>query len=43
MVLENMQSDRLKVIQMDVSSDEQVSKAVEFIKANLKSEKGEAA
>ncbi|XP_062848104.1 D-beta-hydroxybutyrate dehydrogenase, mitochondrial [Trichomycterus rosablanca] len=39
--LENMQSDKLKVIQLDVCSDEQVSKAVEFIKANLSdSEKG---
>lgn len=42
--LENMHSDRLKVLQLDVCSDEQVSKAVEFIRANLENpEKGENA
>lgn len=35
MELENMHSDRLKVVQLDVCSDEQVSNAVEFIRANL--------
>lgn len=37
-----MHSDRLKVVQLDVCSDEQVSTAVEFIRANLENpEKGE--
>ncbi|KAK3551670.1 hypothetical protein QTP70_021313 [Hemibagrus guttatus] len=41
MELENMHSDRLKVVQLDVCSDEQVSKAVDFIRANLENpEKG---
>ncbi|KAF5899814.1 D-beta-hydroxybutyrate dehydrogenase, mitochondrial-like, partial [Clarias magur] len=39
--LENMHSDRLKLVQLDVCSDEQVSKSVEFIRANLENpEKG---
>uniref|UniRef100_A0A8B9JW55 3-hydroxybutyrate dehydrogenase, type 1 n=1 Tax=Astyanax mexicanus TaxID=7994 RepID=A0A8B9JW55_ASTMX len=33
--LENMHSDRMKVVQLDVCSDDEVSQAVEFIKANL--------
>lgn len=33
--LEEFHSDRMKVLQLDVCSDEQVSQAVEFIKDNL--------
>ncbi|KAL6488355.1 hypothetical protein MHYP_G00020960 [Metynnis hypsauchen] len=33
--LENMHSDRMKVVQLDVCNEDEVSKAVEFIKANL--------
>ncbi|XP_026877711.1 D-beta-hydroxybutyrate dehydrogenase, mitochondrial isoform X2 [Electrophorus electricus] len=33
--LENMHSDTLKVVQLDVCSEDQVSQAVEFIRANL--------
>ncbi|GAA6065259.1 D-beta-hydroxybutyrate dehydrogenase, mitochondrial [Tachysurus ichikawai] len=41
MELENMHSDRLKVVQLDVCSDEQVSNAMDFIRANLENpEKG---
>ncbi|XP_029955278.1 D-beta-hydroxybutyrate dehydrogenase, mitochondrial [Salarias fasciatus] len=34
--LEDFHSDDMKVVQLDVCSDEQVNKAVEFIKSNLK-------
>ncbi|CAN9506324.1 unnamed protein product [Ophioblennius macclurei] len=37
--LEDFHSDHMKVVQLDVCSDEQVNKAVEFIKSNLE-EKG---
>lgn len=33
--LEELHSDRMKVLQLDVCSDEQVKKAVEFIRDNL--------
>ncbi|XP_076827185.1 D-beta-hydroxybutyrate dehydrogenase, mitochondrial [Brachyhypopomus gauderio] len=33
--LENMHSDTLKVVQVDVCSEEQVSQALEFVRANL--------
>lgn len=33
--LEGLHSDRMKVVQLDVCSDEQVKKAVEYIKGNL--------
>ena len=33
--LEELNSDRMKVIQLDVCSDEEVNKAVEYIKDNL--------
>lgn len=33
--MEEFHSDRMKVIQLDVCSDEQVDRAVEFIKDNL--------
>nr|XP_023680173.1 D-beta-hydroxybutyrate dehydrogenase, mitochondrial [Paramormyrops kingsleyae] len=33
--LENMHSDRMKVVQLDVCSDHQVSQAVEFVRSNL--------
>ena len=39
--LQEMHSERMKVLQLDVCSDEQVANAVEFVKANLEdSEKG---
>lgn len=39
--LEEFHSDRMKVVQLDVCSDEQVNQAVEFIKDNLEdSERG---
>ncbi|XP_065150809.2 D-beta-hydroxybutyrate dehydrogenase, mitochondrial [Paramisgurnus dabryanus] len=40
-VLENLHSEKLKVVQLDVCNEEQVSQAVEFVKANLEDpEKG---
>lgn len=33
--LENMHSARMKVVQLDVCSDHQVSQAVEFVRSNL--------
>lgn len=33
--LEEFHSDRMKVVQLDVCSDEQVNQAVEYIKDNL--------
>lgn len=33
--MEEFHSDRMKVVQLDVSSDEQVDQAVEFVKDNL--------
>ena len=40
--LEEFHSDRMKVVQLDVCSDEQVNEAVEYIKDNLEdSERGE--
>jgi len=34
--LEEFHSDRMKVVQLDVCSDEQVARAVEYVKDNLK-------
>ncbi|XP_030072551.1 LOW QUALITY PROTEIN: D-beta-hydroxybutyrate dehydrogenase, mitochondrial-like [Microcaecilia unicolor] len=34
--LKSMQSDRMKVLQLNVTSDEEVAQAVEFVKKNLK-------
>lgn len=40
--LENIHSEKLKVVQLDVCSEEQVSQALQFITANLEDpEKGE--
>lgn len=40
--LENVHSEKLKVVQMDVCSEEQVSQALQFVTANLEDpEKGE--
>lgn len=33
--LQEMDSERMKVLQLDVCSDEQVAQAAEFVKANL--------
>lgn len=33
--LDEFHSDRMKVVQLDICSDEQVKKAVEYIKGNL--------
>ncbi len=39
--LEEFRSDRMKVVQLDVCSDEQVNQAVEYIQDNLEdSERG---
>ena len=34
--LKNMKSDRMKVLQMDVCSDQEVAQAVDFVKRTLK-------
>lgn len=34
--LRNMKSDRMKVLQMDVCSDQEVAQAVDFVKRTLK-------
>ncbi|KFR03405.1 hypothetical protein N306_13571, partial [Opisthocomus hoazin] len=36
MELKNMKSDRMKVLQMDVCSDQEVAQAVDFVKRTLK-------
>lgn len=33
--LEEMQSDRMKVVQLDVCSEDQVAQAAEFVRSNL--------
>lgn len=40
-VLENLHSEKLKVVQLNVCSEEQIAQAVEIVKANLEDpEKG---
>lgn len=41
-VLENLHSEKLKVVQLNLCKEEQITQAVEFVKANLEDpEKGD--